>query len=85
MTTGTVIHGTLRTRDLIEAFGRELLRINPKCNCEYVQALVDNPESGDEFDLENLFDTLNYIAPEGYYFGAHEGDGSDFGFWQCEE
>ena len=33
------------------------------------------------FLLEMLFDVLDYYAPEGYYFGAHPGDGSDFGYW----
>ena len=28
---------------------------------------------------------LNELAPEGTSFGAHEGDGSDFGFWTYEE
>ena len=32
--------------------------------------------------LEELFDELNSIAPDGMYFGAIEGDGSDFGFWK---
>lgn len=31
--------------------------------------------------LEWLQDTLQDLAPEGYRFGAHEGDGSDYGFW----
>ena len=33
--------------------------------------------------LEELEERLNSVAPDGYYFGAHEGDGSDFGFWPC--
>jgi len=28
-----------------------------------------------------LMDSLNDCAPAGHYFGTHEGDGSDFGFW----
>jgi hypothetical protein len=33
---------------------------------------------------EDLFDQMNSIAPEGYYFGAHEGNGSDYGFWRTQ-
>jgi hypothetical protein len=35
--------------------------------------------------IADMMDALNDIAPDGYYFGAHPGDGSDFGFWECEE
>jgi len=33
------------------------------------------------WDLEAIIETLNGIAPDYAYFGAHEGDGSDYGFW----
>lgn len=35
--------------------------------------------------VQELFDSLDEHAPDGYYFGAHCGDGSDFGFWKNEE
>lgn len=40
-------------------------------------------EHSSEF-LECLFDTINEHAPEFTHFGAHEGNGSDFGFWYVE-
>jgi len=36
-------------------------------------------------DLGILFDVLDELAPEGFCFGAHEGDGSDYGFWEVED
>ena len=35
--------------------------------------------------FEELWDALNRCAPDGFYFGCHPGDGSDFGFWKSDE
>jgi hypothetical protein len=35
--------------------------------------------------IAELFDALGEVAPEGCGFGAHEGDGSCFGFWVYEQ
>ena len=32
--------------------------------------------------VSDLMEHLNSMAPTGYYFGAHEGDGADFGWWR---
>ena len=97
---GSISHGTLRNEDLFPAFVRCLFTLDSgqcrefeKANPNLLQALCDK-ECGIPTDwwdseeaafvMEELSDLLDGYAPEGHYFGAHPGDGSDFGFWPCE-
>lgn len=75
----------MRTEDLIPAFAEELNRLDE--DKEYSD-LVEEAESVTDFDcemslyfLEELFDILNNFAPSYMYFGAHPGNGSDYGCW----
>lgn len=97
---GTVIHGTLRPRDLLKAYADELARLaglnfdhvwfatwcaaaaKAKMWIELHSETEIWHEEADEL-IGELADHLDDFAPEGCAFGAHEGDGSDFGFWPC--
>jgi len=88
-TLGTVSHGTLRPEDLLESFAYELRQLGPRIALldEY-DALPDDPDEWTEEQQEtaselvnDMIDALNEHAPAFCYFGAHPGDGSDFGFW----
>jgi hypothetical protein len=86
----SVIHGTLRNQDLIPAFLEAVLQLDP--DTPIPEELREAPQDNDDHEwwytetaywvLEHLDNKLNDHAPDGYYFGAHEGDGSDFGFWR---
>ena len=88
---GTVIHGTMREEDLIPAFLNELEMLDPDRAASYLEKIpagaLEDPEndwwgSGKAlWMLDELFDVLNEYAPPYCYFGALEGDGSDYGFW----
>ena len=78
---GTISHGTMLPEHLIPAFMAELPAVH-RLRIDYEQHGYHESEADDI--LEMLFDELEHIAPEGTYFGAHPGDGSDFGFWPVE-
>jgi len=89
----SVSHGTLRDEDLIPAFegildiaGVEYDRPVAVDKLLEGQPLTDHEaEEVSCYLNETLFDLLNDITPEGTCFGAHPGDGSDFGFWESGE
>jgi hypothetical protein len=90
---GTVSSGTMLASDLIPSFCYELRNQRP-CRRAHLALLreiearmesegyYDSEDAG--FDLESLFDALGDYAPSWFYFGAHAGDGSDYGFWLSE-
>jgi len=88
---GTISHGTLRSEDLLGAFLGALDVLDHDSALalahevgETYQALLDGTEGAEEdagWLLERMSDRINEALPEGWTFGAHEGDGSDFGVW----
>jgi hypothetical protein len=89
-TVGSISHGTLRTIDLLRAFTFELSYLSGDYVAlvnyaderhEAINVDSDNETSEDSELVNELIDALNDLAPPYCYFGAHEGDGSDFGFW----
>lgn len=95
--TGSVSEGTMREEDLIPAFWEVLEATDPERakelqeeHDEVVVILTLDEPTQDQADQvvwflsENLWIAMEDMAPEGYYFGAHEGDGSDYGYWSVE-
>lgn len=83
---GTVISGTMRNEDLIPTFIAEILYYDPNNNLaqridEKLNDTYDFNSEEAHYDLEDLFEELNEFAEPYIYFGAHPGDGSDYGFW----
>lgn len=87
----TISWGTMRSEDLIPKF---LGVLKTYAKDKYDEYVNENPEVLDIAGLDDetlgwivdeLFDKLDEIAPEGTYFGAHPDDGADYGFWSVEE
>jgi len=93
---GSVSCGTMRAEDLIPRFANELdyLAGNIRENFDLIMRAsallmdddcyyLDDEEVQDV--LNRLFDALDNLAPPYAYFGAHPGDGSDYGFWLSDD
>ena len=92
---GSVSSGTMRNEDLIPSFldelehqvrtkkvsgfKKEINRINQAMERE---GYFDSEDAS--YDLDWLFDSLNEFAAPYFYFGAHPGDGADYGYWLTE-
>jgi hypothetical protein len=86
---------SLRSQDLLPAF-LELLRgidddfiSETYCEMPY-DAQFDDDHAFWEMEkcmwiMEHIEDRLNLYCPDGYYFGASQGNGSDFGVWECDD
>ena len=84
---GSVSTATMRPEDLIPAF-LDCLNDLDEDRCAAILAEYPEYNNEDFYDtddaqwlLEGLFDALDEYAPPFSYFGAHEGDGADYGFW----
>ncbi len=92
-TFGSISSGTMRNEDLIPDFLRELQYYAPRQAARlrkwygYDNASFDFTSEQADYLLESLFDALGDAANRVpyMYFGAHPGDGADYGFWLLED
>lgn len=89
--TGTIIHATLRPQDLIRAFSEWLDYYQHEVFLSLIENYTDSrvdlimdAENDDPWLLEELSDAIDAAMPAGFVFGAHPGDGSDFGIWPAD-
>lgn len=84
---GSVSSGTMQPEDLVPNLYYVLGQIDKKradaFATEYLADTLDAEEYLESLDeaCDALFNILEEYAPPYCYFGAHEGDVADYGFW----
>jgi len=89
---GTVIEGTLRNDDLLDAFSGELDTIRTDSRAHYnlvfdAQNRWHRDDGSDDREddipdlINELIDAINEYRLPYTYFGTNDGDGADFGWW----
>lgn len=80
---GSVSSGTFKSDELIPAFIDMLAYFDDERaslrDKEYTDSI--SSDSRDDNMVDDLINELSEYAPDYCYFGAHPGDGADFGFW----
>ena len=79
-----VIEGTQRTEDLFPVMYGILKEYAPELANDFAEYAEDDSWMNTEdahFVMEDLFNALCDIAPEGCYFGGSDFDGASYGFW----
>lgn len=88
---GSVSSGTMRTEDLIPSFLWEAKRLrltrDERTTVKAIERrneaeIYDDDDACD--DLDELFSILDAHSLPYFYFGAHPGDGADYGWWLSE-
>ena len=87
---GSISTGTLRGEDLAPAFLGTLERVAPDGigSHEHSALVADVARviGGEDVEdvLDRITDAIGANLPAGLRFGAHEGDGADFGIWEVD-
>lgn len=90
---GSISHGTMQEEDLIPDFVEMMLKgkipRSYRSRGKLIERRCDDPgyfcTDKSSQDLEWLFDALDDQSAPYFYFGAHPGDSSDYGYWLSEE
>ena len=84
--------GTLNLTHLLPTAYDVIVEFNLSDNIkEEIEKIFSNIDSQDKEEEasyifnEDIFNLFNDIAPEGFYFSSHPGDGACFGWWKVED
>ena len=71
--------------DLVEWYEVRADTESDPCTCSQCMRPYQNANAHVEDYIQDFFDYVDEnLTPEGFHFGAHEGDGADYGVWPDE-
>jgi hypothetical protein len=81
---GSLYHGALIDDDIansIESWNEDFKDSELD---SIIEDYWNEPKYRSDILNEEICSKMNELAPTGFYFGCHPGDGSDIGFWPCD-